>query len=212
MLTQTTIDLASSFGSAAAGALLGSLSAFYLGFIQQKAERRRQQHAGLIRAQYALMSQWNILEGIRRNFLEPHRDIEARFIQMPVFYSFGRHASVPFDDISFIALSDEPNLIQEIHIAEQAYESCIEALRLKNTRTEEFYKSPDVKTIDFDFASGKSRVNAPPQVVFLLKQITDNMYELVDRAIPKILGTTQVIEAFASCHFKGMKALQLVSK
>jgi hypothetical protein len=196
MADPATSELFSAFGSAAAGALLGSLSAFYLGILQQKKDRRERQHSALIRAQYALMSQWNILEGIRRSLLEPQRNEPDRFVKMPVFFAYGRHASVPFDEIAFIALTDEPNLLQEIHVAEQSFETCIEALRLKNQKTEEFYSASDVRIIDFDIQTGRSRVDAPHQRIFFMKQATDNLFAVVDRAIPQLLGTTQVIGAF----------------
>src|SRR6267378_3715196 len=47
------------------GAFFGSLSAFYLGRIKQRSDRREKRHAALIATQYALISQWNIIEAIR---------------------------------------------------------------------------------------------------------------------------------------------------
>jgi len=56
-------DLAQHFDAfgAAAGALLGSLSAFGLGIAQAKHDGREKRHGALLAAQYALMSQWNVL-------------------------------------------------------------------------------------------------------------------------------------------------------
>jgi hypothetical protein len=59
--------------AAAFGAFFGSLSAFYLGRVQQRSDRREKRHAGLIAAEYALMSQWNIVEEIRVGLLERAR-------------------------------------------------------------------------------------------------------------------------------------------
>ncbi len=200
------------FGSAAAGALLGSLSAFYLGIRQQRKDKRDKEHAAMLQTQYALMSQWNVLEGIRRNLLEADREAPDRFLKLPVYYSFGRAAMVPFPEIGYVAATNEPNLLQEIHIAEQAFETAIEALRVRNEKTEEFYNSPDVEILEFDRVTGKSRVRASEKDIFLIRKSTDILYQTIDRALPKLLGETQAIEAFIKRHFKGLKSLTLIPK
>ena len=205
-------DAAIAFGSAAAGALMGSLSAFYLTVLQQKRDQREKQHAALLRAQYALMSQWNILKGIDKSLLASHRGKQDCFLRMPEFRSFGSPARVPFDDIAFISASDEPNLIQEIHIAEQKFDTAIEALRLWNDWCHRFHHSPDIEIRDFDLSTGAAKVAAPPQMIFYLKKYSEVIFETTDEAIPKLKGEIQSLEAYVKRRFKGMKALKMVEK
>jgi hypothetical protein len=87
------------------------------------------------------MSQWNILEGIRRQHLEPLRGDTNRALKLPIHYATPLHQPVPLQHIFFTARSKEPNLLQEVHIAEQSYNMAIEALTLRNRLLQEFYKN-----------------------------------------------------------------------
>jgi len=72
--------------SAAFGAFFGLLSAFYLGRVEQRSDRREKRHAALITAQYALMSQWNIVEAIRVQHLEHFRNDPIRFTKLKLYW------------------------------------------------------------------------------------------------------------------------------
>ena len=206
MSLQITPDMLTAFGSAGAGALLGSVTAFGFGIYHQHLERRERQQSALLRAQYALMSQWNILEDMRRGFLEPNREDPNRFLMRP-YHSFGRAVSVPFDDIAFIVRSNEPDLLQQIHIAEQGFETVTEVLRIRNQKMEEFYKLGASK---FDFQTGVATVEAPPEVAFILKSITDALYEASDKAMPKLWGEIQALTDFIRRKYKKAKPLKMV--
>src|SRR5580704_11055723 len=92
------IEVFIAFGSAAAGALLGSLSAFYLGKLQQRHDQKEKErsdflssqqkkYSTLLQAQYALISQCSTLAFIKLNHLDPYRqNASARHIEMPMFY------------------------------------------------------------------------------------------------------------------------------
>jgi hypothetical protein len=201
-------DVWANFGSAALGALLGSLSAFWLGVRQQRTDQRRKEHAALLRAQYALASQWNILKSIEKSFLAPHRDNPTRHMNLAEFHSFSSEARVPFEDIAFIAHSDEPNLLQEIHIAEQKFESAKGALSLRNERISKLDQHPGVEVLSFDIETGQSKIAAPAKELFMMRQATNNLYELIDEAIPKLLGEMQALETFIKRRYRGMKAIR----
>jgi hypothetical protein len=191
--------------------LLGSLSAFYLGLCQQRRDKRAKQQSALLQAQYALGSQWNILEGIRRNLLEPHRNQDRRFLRMPIYPLFARHAGLPFNELAFVVASDEPDLLQQLHIAEQGFETAIECLRVRNQKMKELCNnSSGVKVEEFDSNSGQAKLNAPPQVIFFLRKATDSLYDIVDQAILKLLGEVQALEAFIKRKYKGAKPLTIV--
>ncbi len=179
---------------------------------EAKKRKREKEHAGLLRAHYAIMSQWNIVEGIRKNLLEPHRDAPQRFLKLPVFYSFGEAVRVPFEDISFIAHSGEPNMLQEIHIAEQNFDTVINIHKLLTQKLESFYSDPSVKTIEFNINTGKSCVEADPKKIFFIKKLTDILYDAVDKALPILRKESDNLTAFTKERFKGMKALKLAMK
>jgi len=195
------------FGSAAAGALLGSLSAFYLGVLQQRRDKKQRDHVAILRTYYALSSQWNILEGLRKDFLEPYREVPKRFLKMPIFYSFDRHLPVPFDDLGFLATSDDPNRLHEILIAEQKFETVIGSLKMRNQKLEEFYRLPTTKVHEFDFESGSGRIEGEIRELFILKQSTEIIFETVEEALKKLSEEMQTVEEFTKRYFKDKRAI-----
>jgi hypothetical protein len=166
----------------------------------------------LLTTQYALMSQWTIVEGIRRDHLAKWRDDPERFNKLAIYYASGVAVKVPFDDITFITTTSDADLLQQVHIAEQKYLACIETLRLRNERLEEFYRDPSVIRESFDFETGRGRVRADPAKVFLIRQITNALYGLVDSTLPKIVGEIEELEKFIRRHFPGRTALKMIGK
>lgn len=187
----TAANLAS-FTAAGFGAFLGSGSAFLLESRRRKSERRDKEHDAALSAQYALQAQWNTLEGVRRQCLEPLRNDPHRHLNIAVFTMPGPRLSIPFDRLIFIAKRDDPNLLQEMRIAEESYVSAMEVLSQRNAKVEAFYYDSDVDRKTFNEETGRSTSNAPAHKVFLIKQLTDGLYHHVDRAIPLLAA------AFAS--------------
>ena len=134
----------SGFFAAAFGACFGSLSAFYLGRVQQRSDRREKRHAALIATQYALMSQWNIIEAIRAQHLEDLRNDPSRFTKLRLYWFPMAPSFVPFAELTFVLETKEPNLLHEIHLAEQNYRACSQALQIRNQELQKFYDNPRV--------------------------------------------------------------------
>jgi hypothetical protein len=195
------------FSSAIAGAFFGSASAFWLGRLQQKRDLRDRRHSALIATQYALLSQWNILENIRRNLFEPHRQDPMRFAKMPLYHIAKAHCAVPFSEITFIANSDDTNLLQQIHIAEQSYLSTVQTLDLCNEKREAFFK--DNKAHQFDIKTGTAKIETTEQEIFVMKTVTDALYNQVDDALKKLEVEPKNIWKFVKRNFKGMKAIEM---
>ena len=197
------------FASAAMGALLGSLSAYLLGRRQQRADKRDEQYGATLMAQYSLMSQWNILEGIRRQHLEPLREDPNRAMKLAIYYAPSLHHRVPFEGIAFITRTKEPNLLQVVHIAEQSFHTATEALSIRNGLLQDFYKNPAVERERFDPDTGRALIRADPKDVFFIRQATDVLYRHVDSALPKLKAAAESLEKFIKSEFKGARALRM---
>ena len=144
----------SGFFAAAFGACFGSLSAFYLGRVQQRSDRREKRHATLIATQYALMSQWDIIEAIRVQHLEDLRSDPSRFTKLRLYWFPMAPLFVPFADLTFVLETKDPNLLHEIHLAEQNYRACAQALQIRNGELQKFYDNPRVSHHVRDFETG----------------------------------------------------------
>jgi hypothetical protein len=192
------------------GAFFGSLSAFYLGRVQQRADRREKRHAALIEAQFAVMTQWNIVEGLRVDHLERVRSDPSRFTKLPLFYFNASPTFVPFAELTFVLETKDPNLLHEVHLAQQSFQTCVTALQLKNQEVEKFYKNPRVSHHIRDFKTGATVTEASEQDIFLLRQAVNILYEVVDRTLPRLAAAVERLEGLIKSMFPGKQALRMV--
>ena len=196
--------------AAAFGAFFGSLSAFYLGRVQQRSDRREKRHAALIAAQYALISQWNIVEAIRVQHLEDLRSDPGRFTKLKLYWFPISPSFVPFDDLTFVLETKDPNILQEIHLAEQSYRGCAEALQLRNRELEKFYENPRISHQIRDFETGAGVAAASQKDLIFLRQATDALYVSVDRTLPRLTSSVEKLEKLIKAMFPGRQALRMI--
>ena len=196
--------------AAAFGAFFGSLSAFWLGRVQQHADHREKRHAALIAAQYALMSQWNVVEEIRVGHLERFRHDQERFAKLPLFYFDVSPTFAPFAELTFLIETTEPNLLQEIHLAEQSYQTCVNGLKLRNQELSKYYENPRLQHHLVDFESGKTITRGDRKEALLLSKATDALYTCVDRTLPRLAGAMDKVERIRVSLFPDKKPLPMI--
>ena len=192
------------------GAFFGSLSAFYLGRVQQRIDRREKRHAALIAAQYALMSQWNIIEGVRVRQLEKFRDDPTRFAKLKLYRFKATPTFVPFSELTFVLETNDPNVLQDVHIAEQSYHACVDALQTRYEELLKFYDNPRVTHHILDFDTGAGVAASNKRDVLFLRQATDAVYDIVDRSLPRLTSAVAKLEALIKAAFPGKQALRMV--
>jgi len=197
--------------AAAFGAFFGSLSAFYLGRVQQRSDRREKRHAALIAARYALISQWNIVEEIRVGHLERVRNDRNRFAKLPLYYFTVSPTFVPFADLTFILETEDPNILHETHLAEQSYQTCADALKLRNEELAKFYENPRVSHRILDFETGAGITEADPKEMFFLRKATDALYTCVDRTLPRLAKAIERLQKLSSSIFPEKKPLRMIT-
>jgi hypothetical protein len=196
------------FATSLCGAFFGALGAYWVGRFKEKRDEKKRRHTALLATQYALFSQWNVIEDVRRSFLESVRKDPQRHLKQKYFMRTLGHLAVPFDDLAFIIDSKEPNLLQDIHIAEKRFLSSVELLeKVNKLRLELQNKYPP---LDFDPASGKGHSVLPAHELFALKELTDSLYNAVDKALPDLWNTNQMVFDFVKKHLKGRKAAKFV--
>jgi hypothetical protein len=191
------------------GAFFGSLSAFYLGRVQQRSDRREKRHAALIATQYALMSQWDIIEAIRVQHLEDRRNDPSRFTKLKLYWFPMAPSFVPFADLTFVLETRDPNFLYEIHLAEQNYRACAQALQMRNQELQKFYDNPRVTHHVRDFETGAGVAAASDRDLLFLRQATDGLYTAVDRALPRLVAAIRKVEQLVTSMFPGKTALKM---
>jgi hypothetical protein len=193
------------FVTALLGALTGALAAFSLGLLKQRRDRQDERHATLLEAQFALFSQWTILSGIYEDKLKPHKDNPERHGAIPIFNHFEVHLKAPVSELGFLIDSDAPNLIQDIHQCEIAYLNVKILLKEHSTLREELGQK--YKTETFDLSTGISTRPINAEDYYKIRTLTDNLYEQIEFAIPKLEKDLQTITDFIKRNFKDKNAL-----
>jgi len=197
------------FGSAAAGALVGSLSAYLLGRRQQKQDEDNRRHGALINTQFALFSQWKVVDGLKTNHLDPVRNEANRFSKLRATVFIKAPLTVPLSELAFIANSNNPNLIQEIADAEQDYLKSMLVLDLFNRFHAEFQKNHPPIPGTFNNEKSSGQVVATKFEVEMGNFYLTNVYNQVDLAGPKLLKTIEKIAVFVKQNFKGKKSIKI---
>jgi hypothetical protein len=197
------------FGSAAAGALVGSLATYLLGLRQQKQDEDNRRHGALINTQFALFSQWKVVDGIKTNHLEPLRNEANRFTKLRTTLFIKAPLSVPLSELAFIANSNDPNLIQEIADAEQDYLKSMLVLDLFNHYRAEFEKNHPPIPGTFNNEKGSGQTIATKFEIEVGNYYLSNLYKQVDLASPNLLKTIEKIAIFVKQNFKGKKSIRI---
>jgi hypothetical protein len=172
--------------AAIAGAKYGAKAAFDLGHKQQMQDLEDRRYSALITTQSAFISQWNIIEGIRQDNLEPLRADAYRFVKLPLMYVPDVAVRVPMNDIIFIAEPGKkdspesrlanPDLLLKIHIAERAYTAVIETVAL-------FRKEKEIFNTKY---TGISNPVPEQEDLHVLKHYADWLYKHVDSSLVTI--------------------------
>ncbi len=174
-------------------------------------DRVEKRHAALIAAQYALMSQWNVIEGVRVQQLEKLRIDPNRFAKLKLYRFRATPTFVPFAELTFVLETKDPNLLQDIHLAEQSYHACVDVLEIRYEELRKFYDNPRVSHSILDFDTGAGVAEATVKDILFLRQATDGLYESVDRTLPRLAAAVQKLEVLIKAVFPGKQALSMIA-
>jgi|ERR1035437_1441072 hypothetical protein len=196
------------FATSLFGAFFGALGAYLVGRFKEKRDENKRRHTALLATQYALFSQWNVVEDMRKNFLEPFRKDPQRHLKQLQYLRVVGELNVPFEELTFIIDSKEPNLLQEIHIAEKRFTSSTDLLNELNQKRLEIQDKYPPK--NFDMTTGRGEIDVPRYEIYRLKALTDLLYDEVDKALPDLFNTNRLVFDFVKTNLKGRKAAQFV--
>ena len=197
------------FATSLFGAFFGALGAYLVGRFKEKRDENNRRHTALLATQYALFSQWNVIEDMHKNLLEPLRKDPERYFKQLQYFRVVGELSVPFEELTFIINSNEPNLLQEIHIAEKRFSSSTDLLNKLNQKRLEIQDKYPPK--NFDMKTGKgSEMIVPAYEIYRLKVLTDLLYDEVDKALLDLTKTNDQLLRFIKTNLKGRKAAEFV--
>lgn len=191
------------FATSLFGAFFGALGAYWVGRFKEKRDEVKRHHFALLATQYALFSQWHIVENLRR-FLEPHRSHEHRHMRLGK-YVHADAEMVSFEELTFIIDTKDANMLQEIHLAQMSYLQTIKILDKYSAAQEEFEKRHP--PVNLDPATKMAKVEVSKDEYNRMKIIVDLLFKTADEAVPKFDEQVRNIHSFVKRHFKNKKAI-----
>jgi hypothetical protein len=149
-----------------------------------------------------------VVEDMRKNLLEPLRNDPERHMKQLVYFRVVGELKVPFEELTFIINSKEPNLLQEIHIAEKRFSISTDLLNKLNRKRIEIQDKYPPK--EFDMTIGKGVSDFPKFEIYRLKTFSDLLYDEVDKALPDLITTNEAVFNFIKKNFKGRNGAYFV--
>jgi len=163
------------------GAIIGAFTAYLCDWLKEGRKKRKDQHGAIMRTQLALISQFNTIDNLEKQFLEPFRQEPERELKLISFVMHDTNLRVNYDAIAFLLETKNPTLVLEVHAAEQSYLAAMDALNLRNEAYERLHSNSSVESLNRQTGQATIVVKDPRNLK-LLKDTTDSLYTSVARA------------------------------
>lgn len=186
------------------GAFFGALGAYWVGRFKEKRDETNRRHSALLATQYALHSQWHVIESLRLTYLEPNRKHEHRHMRLGKYVRADAEM-VPFEELTFLIDSDDANLLQEIHLAQMSYLQTVKVLDRMILEQAEFEKRHP--PVDLDPITDMSNVAVDKAEYNQMRIIADMLYKTAYEALPKFDEQVRNIHRFVKRNFKNRKSI-----
>jgi hypothetical protein len=169
------------------GAFAGALGALAVNELQRIRREMDGQHAALLKAQYTLGVQIQSLLAMRKQHLSAMEKQEHRGLIIPMFVVVFPKLRLDFQDLTFLAAKDHPQLLNDLLLAQTCFETSVECVEQRNRLKERFQALS--KPVEFDSQSmlGRVVVDGSNRIEHAaVEQITAHLYESVDDSISKL--------------------------
>lgn len=185
-------------------AFLGAYCAFSLNDNARARQTVRDQVAAVNRALFVLTRQFNLLRGIQNQVINPVREDDTRFIKMrpslPLSIGFPK---LDMDSLSFLLETEYHNLLLELLIEQERFESALQAMNERSRLHLEILQprmaaGGIMEGVDYSFGKAVEVLGHP--FVLHMQRATDQAIKLVDDAVDSNL-------TFAKRFHREMKAL-----
>jgi len=152
----------------------GAWSAFQIDKKHKEYKEKKQNFRAGKRAQFALISQYQSLMAVKTQHLDQKKEENTRFMTLLPFSHFSSHQLVNIDSLLFILDESDANLLNELSVANQKFQSVLGLIEARNNVHISFQGR--AAKIGIDQALDNS-------TMAILKDFTDSLYESVDDSI-----------------------------
>jgi hypothetical protein len=176
-----------------AGACLASLFSIFVGatlamsFQRWKENQKRmdEEHGAIVRCQMVLIAQLNAVCDIKEQHLDPFRNDPERAKKLINFRMCDAGLRVAYDSLSFLLTKKNPNLLLDVHSAEQSYLSAMGCLTWKNDAFEKMHNNSTLEKSDSK-TGAVTVVLKDQRDLMQLQFLTDALYKAIGTACDKL--------------------------
>jgi hypothetical protein len=178
---------------------------------RENQKRITEEHGAIVRCQMALIAQHNTLSNIKEQYLDLYRNCPARERKLIHFRMCDAGFRVTYDSLSFLLTKSNPNLLLDVHSAEQSYISSLEVLVWRNEAYVKIHENSTLENIDPKTGACFVALKDIRDLV-QLKTLTDALYKTIDNACDRLDLQTKELEKAGKLLYPKMKFLSATRK
>lgn len=181
------------------GAFFGAACAFTYERRRKRDDARYNRTVAMRDAQFALNARINSLLVIHKQYLATQARNPNRWVELsPVLYVTASPV-IPMGELSFLLDDIDPNLLGELVVARNKFDTVCEIIIQRNRKHDEFQRL---------FEEGKVSERLQVQ----LSHFTDALYDQLPDAVVFLYSVHDKLDRLMQKHFKGVNRLQLGSE
>jgi hypothetical protein len=193
------------------GIIFGACIAYFSDWLKESRRKRNDQHAAIMCAQLALISQFNTIENLDEQHLARFRQDQQRERKLISFDMHDTNLRVDYHAVSFLLTTNNPTLVLDVHAAEQSYLSVMDALKLRNDAFAKLHTNSQVQ--NFDPQTGHCSIAVKdPRDLKLLEDMTNALYTAIDRAKERLPLQVKELHNAGKLLYPKRKFLQVAGK
>lgn len=166
---------------------------------RKRDEERRKQTVALRDAQFALVTRINGLLVIHKQHLAPQVGNPNRWVELPPVLNVTAPPVIPIAELSFLLDDVDPNLLGELVVARNKFDTVCEIIVHRNEMHDEFQRL---------FEKGEVSERLRVQ----LTHFTDALYDQLSDAVVFLHSVHGKLDQIMKKHFKGVNVLRFGSE
>ncbi|VGO18231.1 hypothetical protein [Pontiella sulfatireligans] len=177
-----------------AGAFVGATAAFAFERRKKKDDEVERQKNVIVETQFALASRINFVTGVNKGSLNEHKDNPLRWIKLLPLEIHPVVPKIKIDELVFILFSKDANLLSEINLIDEAFDSFVGAMKRRNELHLDFQNHPEKPNPNFEE---------------IMTALTDGIYKYSEDLESSIEKTMSLLLDLIKTGYKNGKGLSL---